>query len=120
MRKHWRLAVGSWQLGVALMLVLAGVSCSSRNQMRKPEVLLNEQQMIDMLTDSFLIEAQLNQKKSEGIDVSEFQVAYYEQLYEHYGITDSLFVQNMDYYTHHPDILERVMDSVMNRLVSAQ
>ena len=103
-----------------ILLVLAGVSCSNQNKVRKPEVFLEEQQMIDVLADAYLIEAQLNQQKSEGVDVTELQVEYYAQLFEHYGITDSIFEQNMYYYTHHPDILERMMDSVSNRFIKAQ
>ena len=48
------------------------------------------------------------------------QKAYYDQLFEHYEITDTIFQENMNYYTYHPDVLERVMDSVMNRFIKAQ
>lgn len=110
----------SCQWAVAMMLVLVGGSCSHGNQVRKPEVFLEEQQMIDVLTDSFLIEAQLNQMKAEGTDVTDLQVEYYAQLFEHYGITDTVFELNINYYTHHPDLLERIMDSVTNRFLVAQ
>lgn len=76
--------------------------------------------MIDVLADSYLIEAQLNQIKADGKDVSQLQMDYYAQLFEHYGITDSIFEQNMYYYSYHPAILERVMDSVVNRFAQAQ
>ena len=76
--------------------------------------------MVDILTDSYLIEAELTQKKSSGIEVASLQKDYYDQLFEHYAITDTIFDQNMYYYSHHPEILERVMDSVMNRFVKAQ
>ena len=95
-------------------------SCMNKEKVRKPNVFLEEQQMIDVLTDSYLIEAELNQMKAAGTDVSSLQKAYYEQLFEHYGITDSIFEQNMYYYSHHPDVLERMMDSVTNRFVRAQ
>lgn len=101
--------------GLAL-LVLA--SCTDKE--KRPEVFLDEPQMIDVLTDAYLIEAKLNMRKSAGGDVSYLQVAYYEQLFEHYGITDSIFEQNMAYYTRHPAVLERMMDSVTNRFVKAQ
>ena len=110
MRKCWIFAV---------LLLLAGLSCS-RNQVKQPEVFLDEQQMIDVLTDAYLIEAQLNIDKTKGVDVAEMQVEYYRQLFEHYGINDSVFEQNLYYYTHHPDILERIMDSLTNRFVSTQ
>ena len=76
--------------------------------------------MIDVMTDAYLIEAQLNVMKGEGKDVSDLQVLYYDQLFEHYGITDSIFELNLEYYTYHPEILERVMDSVTNRFAKAQ
>lgn len=103
------------------MLVLALLpfaSCTDRE--KQPEVFLDEPQMIDVLTDAYLIEAQLNLKKTAGIDVTDLQASYYEQLFEHYGITDSIFEQNMVYYTRQPAILERIMDSVSNRFARAQ
>jgi len=100
---------------VVVLLLLAAMACSERDKVKKPKVFLEEPQMIDVMTDSYLIEAKLNQMKSEGTDISSLQLAYYDQLFEHYGITDSIFEQNMYYYTHHPDILERIMDSVNNR-----
>ena len=105
----------AWILTLAL---LAFISCTDRE--KRPEVFLDEPQMIDVLTDAYLIEAQLNLKKTSGIDVTDLQAAYYEQLFEHYGITDSIFEQNLAYYTRQPAILERMMDSVTNRFVRAQ
>ena len=105
----------AWILTLAL---LAFISCIDRE--KRPEVFLDEPQMIDVLTDAYLIEAQLNLKKTSGIDVTDLQAAYYEQLFEHYGITDSIFEQNLAYYTRQPAILERMMDSVTNRFARAQ
>jgi hypothetical protein len=45
---------------------------------------------------------------------------YYAQLFEHYGITDSIFEQNLKYYTERPAELEKIMDSVMQRLTKEQ
>ena len=109
MRRHWM---------IIALLLLAATACS--NRVRKPEVFLDEPRMIDVMTDAYLIEAQLNLKKGDGKNIDSLQVAYYSQLFEHYGITDSIFEENMDYYTHHPSILERVMDSVTNRFAKAQ
>lgn len=104
----------------ALFLVTAMLVLSCTDREKRPEVFLDEPQMIDVLADAYLIEAQLNLKKTAGVDVTDLQVAYYEQLFEHYGITDSIFEQNMAYYTRQPAILERVMDSVANRFARAQ
>ena len=103
-------------LWITALLALA--SCADSDN--RPKVFLDEPQMIDVLADAYLIEAQLNVKKSEGSDVADLQWAYYDQLFEHYGITDTIFEQNMAYYTQHPAVLERIMDSVSNRFVKAQ
>lgn len=105
---------------IVLLAGLAVFSCGHKEKVRKPEVFLTEQQMIDVLTDTYLIEAELNQMKSEGKDVVLLQSTYYEQLFEHYDITDSVFKENMNYYSNHLVELERIMDSVMNRFLKAQ
>ena len=100
-------------LGGVVLLALG--SCSHRVKVKTPEVLLTEAQMVDVLTDAYLIEAQLNQRKVSGQDIAALQTSYYDQLFEHYGLTDSLFAQNLRYYTYQPAILERIMDSVNTR-----
>ena len=109
-------------LRIALVtLLLAGLcACGNKNKVAKPELFLDEQQMIDVMTDVYLVEAMLNVKKSQGLPMGALQNDYYEQVFSHYGITDSVFNANMRYYTHSPDVLERIMDSVMNRFVKAQ
>ncbi len=105
---------------LVLLALLAFSSCNNKEKVKKPWVFLDEQQMIDVLTDSYLIEAELTQKRSSGTEVAPLQKAYYDQLFEHYEITDTIFQENMNYYTYHPEVLERVMDSVMNRFIKAQ
>ena len=94
-----------------------------------PEHLLTEQEMIDVLTDVQIIEADINYQKNQERDQNEedsvktapkdfFKMSreYYDQLFAHYGITDSIFTQNIKYYSERPELLERIMDSVTNRL----
>ena len=94
-----------------------------------PERLLTEQEMIDVLTDVQIIEADITYQKSKERDHKEedsieivhkdylkMTREYYDQFFEHYGITDSIFVQNIKYYSTQPEVLERIMDSVISRL----
>ena len=92
-----------------------------------PERLLTESEMIDVMTDVQIIEADVNYRKTqeaeEGslhLDFRNLTQSYYEQLYEHYGITDSIFSQNIRYYTERPELLEKIMDSVTQRLQREQ
>ena len=95
-------------------------ACGAKDTVVPPETLLNETQMIDILTDVQLIEGELNFRRSEGEDIQGRNNLYYNQLFEHYGITDSIFSENLRYYTEKPAILERITDSVYKRLVKEQ
>ena len=81
---------------------------------------LTEEEMVSILSDMQIIEADMNFRKSNQQDISGLPQLYYGQLFEHYGITDSIFSENMKYYTLNPAELERIMDSVMQRLTKVQ
>ena len=96
-----------------------------------PDRLLTEQEMIDLMADVQIIEADINYQKtqerehkdsipSKPIDPVKLSRLYYDQLFEHYGITDSIFKQNIKYYSERPDVLEKIMDSVVQRLTKVQ
>ena len=98
-----------------------------------PDRLLNEQEMIDIMTDVQIIEADINYQKSQEYsdDINDtikrvpknyvsISRNYYAQLFEHYDITDSIFAQNLRYYTERPAVLEKIMDSVVQRLTKEQ
>ena len=98
-----------------------------------PERLLTEQEMIDVMTDVQIIEADINFQKNQererdpndttavvAKDYIKITRSYYQQMFEHYGINDSIFTQNMRYYTERPEVLERIMDSVLQRLTKEQ
>ena len=111
---------GVWAAMAVGLALMVSTSCGHRIKVKPPEVLLTEEQMIDVLTDAYLIEAQLSQRKASGEDVTALQTVYYEDFFEHYQLTDSLFVQNLRYYTYQPAVLERIMDSVNGRFVKGQ
>ena len=111
---------------IALFFVLA-TACGHKDKGYMPERLLTEQEMIAIMTDVQIIEADINYQKSmereEGQapkDYSKLTRSYYDQLFEHHGITDSIFSQNIRYYTDRPAVLERIMDSVTARLTKEQ
>ena len=117
---------------LSLLFVLA-IACGHKDKGFIPERLLSEQEMINIMTDVQIIEADINyQKSQEGEqepndtikiipkDYVKISRDYYAQLFEHYGITNSIFEQNLKYYTERPAELEKIMDSVMQRLTKEQ
>ena len=110
---------------LALLFLVA--ACGNKEKGFVPEHLLSEQEMINVMTDVQIIEADVNYRKmqektSENVpmDYKNLTRSYYDQLFSHYGITDSIFMQNMRYYTEHSIQLEKIMDSVSQRIVKAQ
>lgn len=117
---------------LSLLLILA-IACGRKDEGIMPERLLDEQEMITIMTDVQIIEADINYQKSRESeqrpddtikiipkDYVKISRDYYSQLFEHYGITDSIFEQNLKYYTERPAILEKIMDSVVQRLTKEQ
>jgi hypothetical protein len=117
---------------LSLLFVLA-TACGRKDKGFMPERLLSEQEMIAIMTDVQIIEADINYQKTQEREQQENDSVkivpkdyvrmsrdYYTQLFEHYGITDSIFSQNIRYYTERPVVLEKIMDSVMQRLVREQ
>ena len=115
------------------MLFVLATACGSKDKGFMPERLLTEQEMVDIMTDVQIIEADINSQKMQERgnddndsvktmpkDFVKLSREYYRQLFEHYGITDSIFSQNMRYYTERPEVLERIMESVKQRLMKEQ
>ena len=91
-------------------------SCADKSKAFQPERILTEQEMMDVMTDVQILEADMNRRKADGKRIDGMAESYYDQLFEHYGITDSIFKQNLRYYTERPATLEMIMDSVTQRL----
>ena len=115
------------KLIIVFILLFVSVSCSQKTNSKAPKPLLSEKEMVAIIADVQIIEAMLNQRKAqerkEGSPLPEYSgitKEYYGQLFEHYGITDSIFVENMKYYTEQPAVMERIMDSVTQRLTREQ
>ena len=115
------------------MLFVLAALCGCEDKGFMPERLLSEQEMITVMTDVQIIEADINYQKTqererdpkdttkvEPKDYFKMSREYYDQLFEHYNITDSIFSQNIRYYTERPAVLERIMDSVVQRITRGQ
>ena len=73
--------------------------------------------MVDVLTDVQIMEGIIGFKKNANQKTAYIKEIGYDTLFAHYGITDSIFEENVKYYNEaRPLVLERIMDSVVNRL----
>jgi len=92
-------------------------SCSSEKEKRVPTVLLDEKQMVDVMTDVQIMEATISYKRSSNQKTAYLRTRGYDTLFAHYGITDSIFKENVKYYNDvKPQVLIQIMDSVEVRI----
>ena len=121
------------RLPIIILCFVLATACGHKDKGFKPSRLLTEEEMITIMTDVQIIEAEINYQKQQDRerdpndttpvvpkDYLKMSREYYAQLFEHYGINDTILEQNMRYYTERPEVLERIMDSAMQRLIKEQ
>ena len=93
------------------------VSCDGRPKRTAPEILLSEEQMVDVMTDVQIMEGIISYKRNSNQKTAYLKTVGYDTLFAHYGITDSIFMENVKYYNDvDPYTLIRIMDSVSIRI----
>ena len=69
--------------------------------------------MVEIMTVVYVLENAINHRRGKNISTNNLKTKGYEAIFDHYGITDSVFFENMDYYNDNPVVMKRVMDSVL-------
>lgn len=107
----------SFALTLALAMVIA--SCNNLN-VKPPKDLLSEDRMVEIITDIEIIEGKLHFNNERNGNAEELKVSYYQQLYEHHNITKEQFIDNLNYYTQKPELLENIMTRVVDSITKEQ
>ena len=101
-----------------LFVICFFFSCDSEKKRPVPTVLLTEPQMVDVMMDVQIMEATISYKKNVNQKTEYLKTVGYDTLFAHYGITDSIFKENLTYYYDvEPQTLIRIVDSVEARLL---
>lgn len=96
-------------------LVFAVVACD-KPIMPKPEHLIKENQMIDMLVDVHLAEATYNKYRYDSVMQDNSSANFYASVLDKYAVSDSLFEQSYVYYASLPKKFEKMYRKVMSKL----
>ena len=105
---------GKFRNGVFWILIgLAAFSCQDVHKAEKPDDLIAEDQMIDILTELSLVQAarNFNKQKLEDLGINPD-----EYIYEKYGIDSLQFEKSSDYYAENYLEYDRMYDSVKTRI----
>lgn len=94
------------------------LGCAKEEPKQLPSVLLTESQMIDVMTDVQVMEASLDYLKTQGKPTYKFKTIGYESIFNHYGITDSIYFENLNYYNENPEVMVSIVDSVMKHITT--
>lgn len=89
------------------------MSCNAnQDKVTAPSVLLPENVMVDVMTDVYIIENAINHRRGKNIKNINLKTRGFDAVFSHYGITDSVFIINLDYYNDNPEKMKKIMDSV--------
>ena len=85
-----------------------------------PSVILTKNQIIAIMTDVQLIEAALIRKRELGQNITDLKPIWYDQVFKHHRISNSIFVENLTYYNQNLDEMEKILDEVLVNLSKIQ
>ena len=97
---------------IALVLLLL-ISCDDKKSTAgAPAVLLTEQQMVDVMIDVHIIEHSINYRRGRSQSVINLKQRAFDTVFSNHGITDSIFIENLNYYNDNLPQMKRIVDSV--------
>ena len=99
-----------------LFLLVVVLSACDKPIVPKPEKLVREKQMIDMLVDIHLAEATYNKFRYDSIMRDNSSVDFYYSVLAKYEVADSVFEQSYVYYASQPKNFEKMYRKVMSKL----
>lgn len=87
--------------------------CDTRKpETTTPSLLLPENKMVEIMIDVNIIESAINHRKGANHRVLNLRQHAFDSIFAHYGITDSIFYENVNYYNSDPIMMKNIMDSV--------
>lgn len=102
-----------------IFIVAAFISCD-KPVIEKPDHLLKEKKMIEMLVDIHLAEATFNHMRYDSIVRNSSSANFYYSVLEKYQVPDSVFEKSYVYYVSDPKNFEKMYREVVNKLVEIE
>lgn len=99
-----------------IVLTAIGFSCS-KPAVEKPELLIQEDQMIDMLVDIHLAEATFNARRHrDSLVMKSSSTDFYYSILDKYQVQDTVFEKSFVFYASQPRKFEKMYRQAMNKL----
>lgn len=101
-------------LFISVLLGTVLFSCNNDQSAEKPENLIPEPQMIEVLTDICKVEARFQRRLSvRGKDNSELVLQNYNVIFNAHNVTLPQFKTSFEYYENSPKKMQELYDSVI-------
>jgi len=102
-----------------IFMVVALISCD-KPYIEKPDHLVKEKKMIEMLVDIHLAEATFNHMRYDSIIRNSTTENFYYSVLQKYGVADSVFEKSYVYYASDPKEFEKLYREVINKLAEME
>lgn len=106
-----------------LIIIPFFISCYHENNddIKKPETFISFDKMTEMLTDIQIAEGIIvNNRAIRENNDSEFKDSMYAKIFQHYGVSPTVFKENINYYNNDPAVMEDIFDIVLANLSKEQ
>lgn len=112
----WRTEIEMKKLYLILFVVFIAIVSCDKLPYEKPDNLIKEKKMIDMLVDIHIAEATYVQMRYDSIFRNTPASNFYYSILEKYQVPDSVFEKSFVFYSSTPKQFEEMYRKVMNRL----
>lgn len=102
------------RLFIFLIILSIGFSCNNQN--KKPDNLIQKNEMSLILTDLTLLEATYNTRLIRISDKTERMLKYSEEILGRHNVSKDEFDISYEYYMDHPEEFEMIMELVFEEL----
>lgn len=102
-------------LVIAFLLMVAGFSCKEKG-FAKPEQLISEKDMVNILYDVHLAKAMSEKYSLSDGDYKYTEDEYYQAVLNKYSLQESVLEQSIIYYTARPKVYEKIYQRVIEKI----
>jgi len=102
---------------IIILLIVVSLFACDKNIIEKPENLIKEKQMIEMIVDIHLAESTFNIRRySDEALKNSSSANFYYSILDKYNVPDTTFEKSYVYYASKPKRFEKMYGEVMNKL----
>ena len=102
--------------GIVILLAVAMMSCGNKKGAAGSDGVLNQQEMVKVLTEVYVAEEKVNRLSLSRDSAEEVFTILQSKIFEKTGVPDSVFKKSVNYYLEHPVELEQIYTVLVDSL----